>query len=348
MPLELWDFESLHTLATRQVEVARYMGALVHLQFALTFLVVPQILGGEITAAARLIEEDRMIARATGNAPVAHTAMLLAAWQGDEAAAAGLIATIAADATQRGLGRLVNSADYAKSVLYNGLGQHEIACEAARRAFERDVIGHGPLVVAELVEAASRTGHTELLESALEWFSERSRATPSEWALGIEARIHALLSNGDAADGFFRESIDRLGRSRVRVELARAHLIYGEWLRRERRRVDAREQLRAAHEMFEAMRLDGFAERARRELLATGETARKRTIETRDDLTPQETLIARMARDGLSNPEIATRLFISPRTVKYHLRKVFTKLDISSRVELAAALPRVEEGVTSS
>ena len=139
--------------------------------------------------------------RATGIAPVAHTAMLLAAWQGDEAAAAGLIATIAADATQRGLGRLVNSADYAKSVLYNGLGQHEIACEAARRAFERDVIGHGPLVVAELVEAASRTGHTEPLESALEWFSERSRATPSEWALGIEARIHALLSKGDAADG---------------------------------------------------------------------------------------------------------------------------------------------------
>ncbi len=339
VPLELWDFESLHTLATRQVEVARYMGALVHLQFALTFLVVPQILGGEITAAVRLVEEDRMIARATGNPPVAHTAMLLAAWQGDEAAAAGLIATIAADATELGLGRLVNSADYARSVLYNGLGQHEIACEAARRAFEREVIGHGPLVVVELVEAASRTGHTELLESALEWLSERSRATPSDWALGIEARIHALLSQGDAADRFYRESIDRLGRSRVRVELARAHLIYGEWLRRERRRVDARDQLRAAHEMFDAMRLNGFAERARRELLATGETARKRTIETRDDLTPQEALIARMARDGLSNPEIATRLFISPRTVKYHLRKVFTKLDIGSRVELAAALP---------
>ena len=339
VPLELWDFESLHTLAARQVEVARYMGGLVQLQFALTFLVVPQILGGEVRSAARLIEEDRMIGLATGNAAVAHTAMLLAAWQGDEAAAVGLIAATDAEATNRGLGRLVNSADYARSVLYNGLGQHDAARDAARRAFDRDLIGHGPLVLPELVEAASRTGDTELLLGALEWLSARTRATPGEWALGMESRIRALINEGDLADAFYRESVDRLSRSRVRVELARAHLIYGEWLRRERRRVDAREQLRSAHEMLDAMGLDGFAERARRELLATGETARKRTIETRDDLTPQEALIARLARDGLSNPEIATRLFISPRTVKYHLRKVFTKLDISSRIELAVVLP---------
>jgi ATP/maltotriose-dependent transcriptional regulator MalT len=163
--------------------------------------------------------------------------------------------------------------------------------------------------------------------------------TPTDWVLGIEARVRALLSEGEAADGLYRESIDRLGRTRVRVELARAHLLYGEWLRRERRRVDAREQLRTAHEMLDAMGIEAFAERAARELLATGETARKRTIGTRDELTAQEAQIARLARDGLSNPEIGTRLFISPRTVKYHLRKVFIKLDISSRTELDRVLP---------
>ena len=163
--------------------------------------------------------------------------------------------------------------------------------------------------------------------------------TPTEWALGIEARVRALLSEGDVAERLYRESIERLGRTRVRVELARAHLLYGEWLRRERRRVDAREQLRTAHDMLDTMGIEAFAERARRELLATGETARKRTVETRDELTAQEAQIARLARDGLSNPEIGTRLFISPRTVQYHLRKVFTKLDISSRNQLDRVLP---------
>jgi DNA-binding CsgD family transcriptional regulator len=163
--------------------------------------------------------------------------------------------------------------------------------------------------------------------------------TPSEWVLGIEARVRALLSKGDAADALYRESITRLGRTRVRVELARGHLLYGEWLRRERRRLDAREQLRTAHAMLTTMGIDAFADRARRELLATGETVRKRTVETRDDLTAQEIQIALLARDGLSNPEIGVRLFISPRTVKYHLRKVFIKLDISSRNELERALP---------
>jgi DNA-binding CsgD family transcriptional regulator len=163
--------------------------------------------------------------------------------------------------------------------------------------------------------------------------------TPTEWSLGLEARVRALLGEGDAADGLYRESITRLRRTRVRVELARAHLLYGEWLRRERRRLDAREQLRTAHEMFAAMGADGFAGRARRELLATGETVRKRTVETSGELTPQEAQIARLAREGLSNPEIGTRLFISPRTVQYHLRKVFTKLDISSRSQLQSVLP---------
>ena len=178
-----------------------------------------------------------------------------------------------------------------------------------------------------------------LLRAALEWLSERTRVTPTDWALGIEARIRALLSGGDDADRLYRESIERLGRTRVRVELARGHLLYGEWLRRERRRVDAREQLRTAHEMLTTMGVEAFAERARRELQATGESVRKRTVETRDELTAQERQIARLARDGLSNPEIGTRLFISPRTVKYHLRKVFIKLDITSRNELDRVLP---------
>jgi ATP/maltotriose-dependent transcriptional regulator MalT len=172
--------------------------------------------------------------------------------------------------------------------------------------------------------------------------------TPTEWVLGIEARVRALLSQGDAADSLHRESIARLGHTRVRVELARAHLLYGEWLRRERRRVDAREQLRTAHEMLATMGIEAFADRARRELLATGETVRKRTVETRDELTAQERQIARLARDGLSNPEIGTRLFISPRTVKYHLSKVFTKLDIRSRNQLDRVLPGDPTAVRSS
>jgi ATP/maltotriose-dependent transcriptional regulator MalT len=234
---------------------------------------------------------------------------------------------------------VVNFSTYGRSVLYNGLGRHDVARDAARRAFESDQVGYGPFVIPELAEAAARTGDTPLVMAALGWLSERTRVTPTEWALGIEARVRALLSEGDVAESLYRESIEHLGRTRVRVELARAHLLYGEWLRRERRRVDAREQLRTAHEMFASMGAEAFADRARRELLATGETVRKRTIETRDELTAQEAQIARLARDGLSNPEIGTRLFISPRTVKYHLRKVFIKLGINSRNQLDRVLP---------
>jgi DNA-binding CsgD family transcriptional regulator len=337
--MEVWEFQSWHTLALRQVEVARDMGALVHLQFALTFLVVTHLLRGELSTAARLIDEDRLIGDATGNPPVAHTAMMLAAWQGDESQATELIETTMLEATARGLGRLVNSADYASAVLNNGLGRHDLARDVARRAFERDPVGHGSLVVPELAEAAARTGDGTLVAAALDWLSERTRVTSTEWLVGIEARVRALLSGGDAADRLYRESIDRLSGCSVRAELARTHLLYGEWLRRERRRVDAREQLRIAHAMLDGMGAEAFAERARRELLATGETARKRTVQTRDELTAQETMVAQLARDGLSNPEIGTRLFISPRTVKYHLRKVFTKLDISSRSELQRVLP---------
>jgi ATP/maltotriose-dependent transcriptional regulator MalT len=336
---ELWDAESWHFLATRQTQVARDSGALVQLRVALHSVAGTHILAGELTTAALILDEDRLIAEATGNPPIVYTDMLLAAWRGAEARAAELIEATAREATAHGLGRFVAFASYASAVVYNGLGRHDAARDAAARAFAGDHMARDPLLLPELAEAASRTGDTALLRVALERLTERTRATPTEWALGIEARVRALLSEGDAVERSYRTSLAHLARTRLRVEVARGHLLYGEWLRRERRRIDAREQLRTAHDMLDAMGIEAFAERARRELLATGETARKRTIEARDELTAQEALIARLARDGLSNPEIGTRLFISPRTVKYHLRKVFLKLDISSRGELDRALP---------
>jgi DNA-binding CsgD family transcriptional regulator len=336
--LELWDAESLYALAAGQVQVARDTGALVNLQFALNYLARTHILAGEPAAAARLIEEDRLIAEATGNPPFADTAMMLAAWRGQEAQASELIETTVEEATARGLGRLVDFAAYASSVLHNGLGQHDTARDAARRAFERDQLGYGPLIVPELAEAAARTGDVPLVQAALDWLSERARVTPTDWALGIQARIRALLSEGEAAESCYLESIEHLGRTRVRVELGRAHLLYGEWLRGQNRRAEARAQLRTAHRMLTAMGADGFAERAARELRATGERVRNRTTDAPAQLTARETQIARLAGDGLSNPDIAAQLFMSPRTVEYHLHKVFTKLDIGSRSQLDGVL----------
>jgi DNA-binding CsgD family transcriptional regulator len=220
------------------------------------------------------------------------------------------------------------------------LGRYEDALAAARRAGEESYEQlFSKWSAVELIEAATRIGVREDVADACERLSETTRASGSDWALGIEARSRALLNDDDAADRLYREAIDRLGRTRVRVELARAHLLYGEWLRRERRRTDAREQLRTAHEMFVTMGAEAFADRAGRELLATGETARKRVVETSSQLTAQEAQVARLARDGLSNPEIGARLFISPRTVQYHLRKVFTKFGINSRTQLDRVLP---------
>jgi DNA-binding CsgD family transcriptional regulator len=336
--LDLWDAESLHALAAGQIQVARDTGALVHLQFALNYLARTHILASEPAMAAQLIEEDRLIADVTGNPPLADTAMMLAAWRGQEAQASELVEATLQEATARGLGRLVDFAAYANSVLYNGLGRHDAARDAAQRAFERDQLGYGPLIVPELAEAAARTGDMAPVRAALEWLSERTRVTRTAWALGIQARVRALLSDGEAAENCYRESIDHLGRTRVRVELARAHLLYGEWLRGQNRRADAREQLRAAYQMLTAMGADGFAERAARELRATGERVRSRTTETPAQLTAREAQIARLAGDGLSNPEIAAQLFMSPRTVEYHLHKVFSKLDIGSRSQLYGVL----------
>jgi DNA-binding CsgD family transcriptional regulator len=344
--LELWDDESWLLLADRLVEVARDTGALAHLRFALHFAATARLVAGELTTAALMLEEDRLISETTRNPPISYTATLLAAWQGREAEAVELIESTLREARGRGLGRFVDVASYARSVLYNGLGRHEAAREAAWQAFEPDHLGLGYALVPELAEAAARTGELTMSDRALSWLSERSRATPTPWLRGIEARARALLSDGEDAERLYRESIDDLAETRARVELARSRLLYGEWLRRERRRVDAREQLRSAHEMLSGMGIEAFSERARRELLATGETVRKRTVQTRDDLTAQEEQIARLARDGLSNPEIAARLFISPRTVQYHLTKVFSKLEIRSRTQLELVLPR--EGVAGS
>jgi DNA-binding CsgD family transcriptional regulator len=230
-------------------------------------------------------------------------------------------------------------ATLAGAVLHNGLGRYQMAADCARQAFELDVFGVGPLAVPELVEAASRTGDTALAGPALEWLSERRRVAPTDWAAGMEARGRALFSEGDAAEDGYQESIECLGRAGFGAQLARGHLLYGEWLRRQNRRSDARGQLGTSYEMLTAMGVEGFAERARQELVAAGETARKRSVETITTLTAQEGLIARLARDGHTNQEIAGQLFLSARTVQYHLRKVFTKLDISSRRELRTVLP---------
>jgi DNA-binding CsgD family transcriptional regulator len=338
--LELWDADAWHELASRQVQVARDAGALVQLQFALNFFAQSQVVSGELTDAAVLVEEERVIARAAGNPELGYNVMALAAWRGQEYVAAELIERMVQTASARGLGRMVDIATYAKAVLYNGIGRYEVARDAARVAFEhRDQVGYGPFAVAELAEAASRTGDQGLVQDALAWLSERTQLTRTDWLLGIEARVRALVSEADAAEADYRESIACLERTRLRMELARAHLLYGEWLRREKRRLDAREQLRTAHDMFGAIGADGFGERARHELLATGETVRKRRDDTRDDLTPQEEHIARLALAGRTNPEIGAELFISPRTVEWHLKKVFMKLGISSRKGLRDALP---------
>ena len=292
------------------------------------------MLAGELSAAELLIDEAGSIAEATGNPPLVSAPMILAAWRGDDAQASELIDGTSDEAARRGW----TSNNYARSVLANGLGRHDAARDAAWEAMQPDPIGYGTWLVPELAEAASRTGDRKLLEWVSAWLSERTRVVSSAWASGIEARVRALSTEGETAEKSYRESIAQLSDTRVRVELARTHLLYGEWLRRERRRVDAREQLRTALEAFSSMGAEAFARRAERELLATGEHARKRTVETRGQLTPQEAQISRLVADGHTNREVAAQLFISPSTVEYHLRKVFRKLAVKTRVELANAL----------
>ena len=336
---DLWDDESWEVLCTEHVRLARQTGELAVLPMALRSRIFQHGLWGEVDEAAALTGEAETVSAAIGTQLAAYGTVALAALQGKEADTAELIAFTLDDVESRGEGMGVGISHFTAALLYNGLRRYDEALAEAEQACEHEDLGVISWALTELIEAAARCGRHEIATDALERLSLTAQAAGTDWALGVEARSRALVSEDHAAEALYREAIDRLGRTRVRVELARSHLVYGEWLRRGRRRVEAREQLRTAHEMLSEMGVEAFAERARRELAATGETVRKRTDETRDELTPQEAQIARLARDGLSNPEIGAELFISPRTVKYHLRKVFTKLDISSRQELGTSLP---------
>jgi DNA-binding CsgD family transcriptional regulator len=339
---ELWDDDAFHALSSRAVRLARDTGALAVLPVSLVYRSGAHAFAGELDAASALIDEADEIALATGNAGFRFAGVLVAAWRGVEAEAMGLIN---AALESGGEGTVPALAGYATAILNNGLGRYEAAVAGARRGSDDGDWGYDGASLPELVEAATRAGRPEVAAAALLRLEERARAAGTDWALGVLARSRALLSGGEAADGLYREAIERLERTRVRAELARARLLHGEWLRREGRRVDAREQLRSAHELFGRMGAEAFAERARRELTATGETVRRLTVETRDVLTPQEAQVARLAQNGQTNQEIGAELFISARTVEYHLHKVFAKLGIRSRKELGAALPDAERAV---
>ena len=332
---DLWDDELWHLLANRGVSLARDTGALSLLPSAATHLAALNVHAGAFAAAAALSDEVEAITQATGLPPLRYAAYLLAATRGDDAQAQAIIASGVPKARARGEGSSIGLHYRLTALLHNGHGHYGEALAAARQACEyEDVIAYGNALV-ELIEAGVRVGRPDEAAAALDRLSERTRASGTEWALGIEARCRALVSGDESG---YRESIERLARSRAAVELARSRLLYGEWLRHEQRRTDARELLRAAHESFSLMGAGAFAERARRELLATGEAVRPITADTRAALTPQEVQVARLARDGHTNPEIGARLFISPRTVEYHLRKVFRKLDVGNRKELRNAL----------
>ena len=332
---ELWDDEAWLELASAQAELARSTGTLLLLPYALDYLAGVYIQQGALSIAGELLAEAEGLD--LGVRP--EFPLRLAAFRGQEAIAVPLAEEMNSSALERGEGCAIGAVGYSEAVLYNGLGQYGQALEAARKATATDDIVVSSWSLHELVEAAVRAGRPDLARAAAERLTQRAAASGTPWALGAAARCLALVSDGPAAERLYREALDRLAPSRMGWYLARARLNYGEWLRRENRLVDAREQLRAAHEQFTAMGSEGFADRARGELLATGEKVRKRRDETRDELTPQEEQIARLARAGGTNAEIGAQLFLSPRTVEWHLRKVFTKLGISSRMGLHQALP---------
>jgi DNA-binding CsgD family transcriptional regulator len=336
----LWDDESWFVLSGRQVQLAREVGALTVLPLALNLQAGVNLFAGQFAAAEVLAEEAHAVSEATTNPDMPHARVFLAAWRGEHEETLRLIAASARDATARGEGRTISVGKYATAVLYNGLARYDDALRAARQATEYpEDLTFFAWGLVELIEAAVRSGRkADLAADGLSQLSRMTGSAGTEWALGIEARSRALLTDGEAAEALYRQAIESLERTRVRLELARAHLLYGEWLRRERRRKDARAQLRHAHQMFTEFGTEAFAERARVELAATGEHARKRTPDTRDELTPQEAQISRLAADGATNQEIAAQLFISPSTVDYHLRKSFRKLGVKSRHQLGPRL----------
>jgi DNA-binding CsgD family transcriptional regulator len=336
--VDLWDDESWYVMASRCVALARTAGALPLLHFGLNARIVADAFMGELATGFSLMEELRTVCDVIGSELPPYAPLALAAWRGRETEVSELSEATTKEAQARGETLALSAAQWAAALLYNGLGRYEQALAAAGVAVDYQHLGFSGWSLAELIVAAVRAGKPELAADALEQLAARARDCGSDWALGIEARSRALLREGDAAEKLYLEAIERLSQTRVRAELARAHLLYGEWLRRERRRVEARSELRTAHEMLTAMGVEAFADRAEHELLATGEHVRKRNVESREELTPQEAQIGRLAGDGLSNPEIAARLFISPRTVEYHLHKMFNKLGIRSRHELNRAL----------
>jgi len=337
----LGDDAAWDELTERLVSLSRHAGALGILPFALAERMRVELMCGNVARARSLAAEADAAIEANGSMVASQGALTLAAWAGDEDEALALFVARRQDVARRGEGMWLISAEWTRAELLNGLGRWDEALTAAEWVAEQpDELGSSTWVASELVEAAVRSGDADRAGWALLRFMAMARASRTDWSRGIEARTCALMSEGDAAERLYREAIERLGRTRIRFALARAHLVYGEWLRRENRRIDAREQLRAAHELLTEMGARGFAARALRELQATGETARKRVDETRDDLTAQESEIARLAADGYTNPEIGAMLFISARTVEWHLRKVYPKLGVTSRRELRRALPR--------
>jgi DNA-binding CsgD family transcriptional regulator len=345
----VWDFETCLAIAAREVELARDSGALAVLAVGANVLAQAVALGGEFGKASLVIAEADAVVEATGTGVLPYGALVLAGLRGREAEASGLIDATVRDATAGGQGTAVQYARWASAILLNGLGRYEDGLAAAKDASDdAPELFVSAWALSELIESASRSEQREMASSALRRLAEHAQASPTEWGLGIVARSSALLSEGEEAERLFREAIARLDRTQLRPERARAHLVYGEWLRRENRRIEAREQLRVAYDMLAGIGMEAFAERARSELSATGGKVRKRSAETRDHLTDQERQIAQLARDGLSNPEIGARLFLSPRTVEWHLRKVFTKLGIRSRRELPSTLPSSESELVPS
>jgi DNA-binding CsgD family transcriptional regulator len=332
----IWDYDSWDVLTARQVQVARDTGALTVLPLALSVRAGVHLVRGELKVAASLVEQVEALADAIDNRAVPYPAVSIAAFWGREARARQLVEASSRDFVARGEGMGLSLNRWATAVLYNGLARYDEAFLAAEGLLEEphelSVAPWGPV---ELIEAASRTGREAVATTALERLARSTSASGTDWACAIEARSRALLSHGGAAEKLYREAIERLTPTALRLDLARTHLLYGEWLRRERRPREAREQLRAADGLFTEFGMEGFAQRARIELRATGERARKRTVETVTDLTPQEAQISQLVAQGATNQEIAGQLFISPSTVEYHLRKVFSKLGIKSRIQLA-------------
>ena len=321
----------------RSVKLARESGALSELPLAVRSRILLHAHTGELTEGRALIAEAQAVADVTGSQLAPYGATGVAAWRGREAEATELIRANMDGVTSRGEGRGVTS-QYSAALLYNGLGRYDKALAAAELACEYDDVGVLGWSLTELVEASVRSSQPARASEALQRLSETTRASGTDWALGTEARSRALLSEGETAENGYREAIERLGRTRMRPAVARARLLYGEWLRRENRRRDARTELRTAHDLFTTMGIAAFAERARRELLATGGTVRKRTVQTVSELTAQEADIARLAVDGRTNVEIGTQLYLSTRTVEWHLSKVYAKLGVGLRRELRQAL----------